>query len=178
MEGYWEKEPSISEVQQVAVRYAEVEPEKILRWRVQAGRKGWLPKITCGVKSDAADLWHWETGSTTKSDDDALRRGRETIEWDISLSWDLSELIWNNDQTSIDARSRLTAQLRDDVLDSVTKLYFERIRVKIDIDSLALGDSKKKTEKELRLAELTASLDALTGGYFSKKLGYGRHQSE
>ncbi|MDD5565424.1 MAG: hypothetical protein PHG31_00815 [Candidatus Omnitrophica bacterium] len=170
LSGYLKQEPCIKQVQQAAMQYAEVEPEKILRWREQAQRKGWLPKITFGLNNDNADLWHWETGSTTKSEDDALRRGRDSIEWDISVSWDLSELIWNNDQTSIDVRSRLTTQLRDDVLDSVTKLYFERLRVKIDMDSLSLGDRKKRLEKELRIAELTASLDALTGGYFSNSI--------
>ncbi|MEW6075179.1 MAG: hypothetical protein AB1530_02625 [Candidatus Omnitrophota bacterium] len=170
LSSYSKNEPSIKQIQEVAMRYAEVDPEKILRWRAQVQRKGWLPKITCGVKNDDADLWHWETGSTTKTEDDALRRGRGSIEWDISISWDLSELIWNNDQTSIDVRSRLTTQLRDDVLDSVTKLYFERLRIKIDMDSLALGDRKKRLEKELRIEELTASLDALTGGYFSDSI--------
>jgi len=167
---YLKNEPGIKEIQQAAMQYAQVEPEKILRWRAQAQRKGWLPKITCGVKNDNADLWHWETGSTTKTEDDALRRGRDSIEWDVSVSWDLSELIWNNDQTSIDVRSRLTTQLRDDVLDSVTKLYFERLRVKIDMDALSIGDRKKRLEKELRISELTASLDALTGGYFSDSI--------
>jgi hypothetical protein len=61
-------------------------------------------------------------------------------------------------------------QLRDDILDEVTKLYFERIRVKMELDNLSLEERKKRFEKELRLHELTASLDALTGGYFSQQL--------
>jgi hypothetical protein len=50
---------------------------------------------------------HWETGSTTKNDDDVLRKGRDSLDWNVSLSWDLGELIWNGDQTSIDVRSKL-----------------------------------------------------------------------
>ncbi len=61
-------------------------------------------------------------------------------------------------------------QLRDDILDEVTKLYFERLRVKIEISNLDIIDVKKRLEKELRLQELTASIDALTGGYFSEQL--------
>jgi hypothetical protein len=61
-------------------------------------------------------------------------------------------------------------QLRDDILDEVTKLYFERIRVKMELNSLSLEERKKRFEKELRLQELTASLDAFTGGYFSQHL--------
>ena len=61
-------------------------------------------------------------------------------------------------------------QLRDDILDEVNKLYFERLRVKMEMDNLQIEDRKKRFEKELRLKELTAALDALTGGYFSSQI--------
>lgn len=163
-------EPKISEVQKAAIKYAEVEPEKIMRWRKQAAKKAILPQFNVSAGRNTTDLWHWESGSTAigQSGDDLLRRGRDSIDWDVSLSWDLGELIWNNDQTSIDTRSRLMVQLRDDILDEVNKTYFERIRVKEEINNLAIEDRKKRFEKELRLQELTASLDSLTGGFFSQ----------
>jgi ligand-binding sensor domain-containing protein len=167
---YCKNEPTIDEVQQAAIRYAEVEPEKIKLWREQAAKKAWLPQLGVGLDRNVTDLWHWEGGSTTKTDDDTLRRGHDSVEWDVTLSWDLGELIWNEDQTSIDVRSKLMVQLRDDVLDEVTKLYFERIRVKMELDNLSIEDRKKLFEKELRLQELTAYLDALTGGYFSNHI--------
>jgi len=170
---YSQDEPKINEIQQAAIKYAEVEPEKIMRWRKQAAKKAWLPQLSMGLDRNTTDLWHWEGGSTTKADDDILRKGHDSVEWDVSLSWDLSGLIWNDDQTSIDVRSRLMVQLRDDVLDEVTKLYFERIRLKMEIDNLSIEDRKKRFEKELKLQELTASLDALTGGYFSQQLNKG-----
>ena len=167
---YGEGEPRIADVQKAAIKYAEVEPDKIIKWRKQAAKKAIMPQVSAGVGRNVTDLWHWEGGSTTKPDDDVLRRGNDAIEWDVSLSWDLSELIWNNDQTSIDTRSRLMVQLRDDILDEVTKTYFERLRVKIELNNLAIEDKKRRIEKELRLQELTASLDALTGGYFTQNI--------
>jgi len=167
---YYKDEPSISDVQEAAIRYAEVEPGKIREWRDRAAKKAWLPQVSIGIDRNTTDLWHWEGGSTTKSDDDVLRRGKDSVEWDVSLSWDLSELIWNDDQTSIDVRSRLMVQLRDDILDEVTKMYFERIRVKMEIDELSIEDRKKRAEKELKIKELTAYLDGLTGGYFSRQV--------
>lgn len=164
---YCKGEPSIKDIQRAAVTYAEVEPEKIKRWRAQAARKALLPSLSFGLDSNSTDLWHWEAGSSTKADDDCLRRGRATIDWGITVSWNLGELIWNNDQTSIDVRSRLTTQLRQDILDEVNKLYFERIRRKIELSNLAIEDRKKRLENELGIQELTASLDALTGGYYS-----------
>jgi len=174
---YYKDEPKINEVQQAAIKYGEVSAEKIKRWRKQAAKKALLPQVSVGIDRNTTDLWHWEGGSTTKSDDDTLRRGRDSVDWDVTLSWDLGELIWNNDQTSIDVRSRLMVELRDDILDEVTKLYFERLRIKMEIDNLAIEDGRKRSEKELKLQELAASLDALTGGYFSAHLPINKESS-
>ena len=160
-------EPSIKKVQEAAMRYAEAGPEKIALWRKKANQSAWLPELSVGIDRDTSELWHWEGGSTTKTDDDALRRGRDTVNWDINVSWDLSKIIWNDAEISIDVRSRLTAELREDILDQVTKLYFERLRVKAELAYLGIEDRRKRFEKEMRLKELSAYLDALTGGYFS-----------
>jgi len=167
---YLKYEPDIRDVQEVAIKYAEVSPGKILQWRKAAVKKAFLPQVKIGLDRNTTDLWHWEGGSTTKSDDDVLRRGRDNIDWDVSLSWDLSNLIWNDAQTSIDVRSKLMVELRDDILDEVNKLYFERLRVKSELDNLALEDKHKRLEKQLKLEELAASLDALTSGYYSERL--------
>ena len=164
-------EPDIRQVQKAAIEYAEVDPGKIIEWRKQAAKKALLPQVSVGVDRNTADLWHWEGGSTTKTDDDILRRGKDTVDWDMTLSWDLGDLIWNNDQTSIDTRSKLMVQLRNDILDEATRTYFERLRLKKELERLKPDDRGKMEEKKLRLDELTANLDALTGGYFSRNSG-------
>lgn len=173
LELYSEGEPSISEVQQAAIKWAELEPERIAKWRKQAAKKAWLPELSIGIDNNSTDLWHWETGSTTKFQDDVLRKGEGSMEWDVSLSWELGDLIWNDDQTSIDVRSNLAVSLRRSILDEVTERYFTRLRIKMELDSLSIEERKKRLEKELKLKELTASIDALTGGYFSKALKGG-----
>jgi photosystem II stability/assembly factor-like uncharacterized protein len=169
---YSKEEPEIKEVQRVAIRYAEVDPDKISRWRRQAAKKAWFPKLSADIGRNVTDLWHWETGSSAigQSGDDLLRRGKDSLDWDVGISWDLSGLIWDSDQTSIDVRSRLMVELRNDILDEVNKLYFERLRVKMELDNLSIEDKKKRFDKELRIRELTASIDALTGGYFSEQI--------
>jgi len=169
-EDYSKNEPTIRSVQEAAMKYAQVNPEKILQWRKEASRKALLPQVSIGLDRNTTDLWHWEGGSTTKNEDDVLRRGRDNLDWDVSLSWDLSDLIWNEAQTSIDVRSKLMVELRNDILDQINKLYFERLRIKSELDNLVLEDRSKRFDKELKLAELTASLDALTSGYYSKQL--------
>ncbi len=168
---YLKLEPKIKDVQDAAIKYAEVGAGKISQWRKDAAKKALLPQVSIGIDRNSTDLWHWEGGSTTKSEDDCLRRGRDSIDWDVSLSWDLSDLIWNDAQASIDVRSKLMVELREDILDQVNKLYFERLRVKSELDSLGIEDKNKSFQKQLQLEELTASLDALTAGYYSEQLG-------
>lgn len=170
LQEYLRYEPKIRDIQQAAIRYAEVSPEKISQWRKGAAKKALLPQISVGIDRNSSDLWHWEGGSTTKTDDDVLRRGKDTVDWDVSLSWDLADMIWNDAQTSIDVRSKLMVELRDDILDQVNKLYFERLRVKSELDNLAIEDRNKRFDKQLKLEELTASLDSLTAGYYSEQL--------
>ena len=169
---YLEREPGIKGVQGAAIKYAEVSPEKIAEWRKKAAKKALLPQLSVGVGRNTTDLWHWESGSTAmgQSGDDLLRRGRDSIDWDLALSWDLGDLIWNDDQASIDVRSKLMVELRNEILDQVNKLYFERIRVKLELDNLAIEDRSKRFDKELKIEELTASLDTLTAGYYSEQL--------
>ena len=61
-------------------------------------------------------------------------------------------------------------QLRDDVLDEVTRLYFERRKLQIELKQDPPKDVDEYIEKELRLQELTANIDAMTGGWFSREI--------
>ena len=163
-------EPSIRDVQEIAIKYAEVHPDKISQWREAAKKKAILPDVSIGIDRNVTDLYHWEGGSTIVIDDDFLRKGKGAIEWDATMSWDLGDLIWSSDQTSIDTRSRLMVQLRDDILDETTRTYFERRRLQIKTHLSPPSNIEEKIEKELRIQELTADLDGLTGGYFSSQL--------
>jgi len=166
---YYANEPRIEDVQAAAIKYAEVSPEKIQDWRRRAKMKAVLPKLTVGIDRSQSTNYEIYTSATTRYVYDGPPD--ESHGWDLTLSWDLGELVWNLDQTSIDVRSRLMVELRDNILDEVTKLYFQRLRVKMELDNLSIEDRKKRLEKELQLKELSASIDALTGGYFSKTCG-------
>jgi hypothetical protein len=94
----------------------------------------------------------------------------ESFSLGIGFTWDLANFIWNPDQISIDTRSRLLVQLRQDILEEVTRSYFERRRLLAEFEGNPTADPSLKTERLLRVEELTAQLDALTGGYFSEGL--------
>lgn len=160
------KEPGIKEIQEAAVEYAEVHPDKIRQWRSSASKKALLPDLSVGLDRYVTDYWHWDAGANP----DVLVKGDDAVSWDITLSWRLGDLIWNDDQTSIDVRSKLMVQLRDDILSQTTRTYFERRRLLLDMHFTSSSDLRSKMEKELRIQELTADLDALTGGYFSENI--------
>ncbi len=162
----FKNEPTIREVQEIAIKYAEVHPEKIQAWRSAASKKALLPDLSVGLDRYVTDYYHWDAGQNP----DVLTKGDDVVSWDVTMSWDLGELVWNDDQTSIDTRSRLMVQLRDDILDEITRTYFERRRLQIETHLAPPKDLKKKLELDLRVQELTADLDALTGGHFSKQL--------
>ena len=161
-------EPSVNEVHKLAIHYAEVYPEKIEHWRHLARSKALMPSLSVGLDRAATDLFHWNTGANP----DELQKGREFIDWDVSLSWNLSDLVWSTNQTTIDSRSKLMVELREDILNEVTRLYFERRRAQIELAGEEPG-SPFILDKELRLAELTALIDALTGGEFSREIEKG-----
>ena len=159
-------EPVIGDVQKAAIEYAEVHPDKIKHWRNAAKKQALLPNISMGLDRYLTDYWHWDSGTMP----DTLQKGKDAVAWDVTMTWNMGELIWNSDQTSIDTRSKLMVELRDDIINEVTRTYFERRRLQIEILTSPPRDLKVSLEKELRLQELTADIDALTGGYFSGRL--------
>jgi photosystem II stability/assembly factor-like uncharacterized protein len=161
-------EPTFKELRDAAIKYAEVSPEKIKKWRAESKLSALLPKVSFGVDRNTSDLWHWEGGSTVKENDDMLRPGRDIIDWDAAVSWEFGNLIWNDDQTNIDVRSRLMVQLRNDILDDLRRVYYERKRIQFELMTNPPGDMNAKFEKDLRLQELTQAIDDLTGNYFSE----------
>jgi len=154
-------EPEIQEVQRMAIRYADMDPSKIQRWHRQSRLKALVPSFSLGIDRNSSELWHWDTGQSP----DSIVKGRELTDWDMSLSWDLSDIVWSSDQTSIDSRSKLVAELREDVLGQVTRIYFARRRLQMEIESMP---EEQVAWSRLRIDELTAMLDAYTGGSFSK----------
>ena len=162
---------TIQEVQGMAIEYAEVNPDKINRWREKAKWKAILPKVSLGYSQSNDDNIEIYKSATKSYVIEAPRESDN--DWSVDLSWDLSDLIWNNAQTSIDVRSKLMVQLREDVLEEVTRLYFERKRLILEIAKLEKDgstDHDEISEKQLKMEEITAYIDAFTGGQFSNNL--------
>ncbi|QAT16843.1 glycosyl hydrolase, BNR repeat precursor [Candidatus Velamenicoccus archaeovorus] len=151
-----EYEPTIQEVQQMVIRYCDVSNDKIASWHKEARVKAFLPDLSFGYGNNVYGSYN---GIFAVGPND----------WQVNLSWELGDLIYSPDQTSIDVRSRLMVQLRNDVLAEATQLYYERKRLLIELSDGFLS-SEDLSKRKIRLEEVSALLDRLTGGTFSKVL--------
>ncbi len=159
-------EPSIQQVHRMTIAYAELSPGKIRNWRALARLRAFVPSFSVGLNQNRdANIVSSTTAGVTKF---SVGPDRRTHSLNFGFSWDLGDFIWSPDQTAIDVRSRLTTQLRQDLLEEATRLYFERRRLQAEFLAQPSEDPVLRKERDLRLAELTAYLDALTGGGFSK----------
>lgn len=151
-------QPTIGEVTAATIAYNDLDPAKIRRWRRAAAWRAWLPRISVGGDVERDRLIDLDRGGTNDPDRYISGPYDEDFGFSVSASWELSDLIWSTDQTSIDVRSRLLTQLREDVLTEVVRLYFEWRRLSLD----------GSPAKQIQLEELSARLDAYTGGKFSE----------
>ncbi len=159
---HFQNEPSIEETQEAAIQYAEVQPEKIASWRKKAAVQALFPQVSLDYDKTIY-------GSVSASSGTSIFATGPN-DWGITLKWDLGDVVWNPSQTSIDVRSRLMVKLRNDILEDVNKLYFERRKIQLELLLNPPQNSTERLEKELRIEELTGGIDGLTGGYFSWSL--------
>lgn len=160
------EEPGFKELQQAAIRFAEVSPDKIKSWRSQARMRALVPKVSFNTDKNRSTNYEIYTSATK----DYVAAGPDDVSngWGVSISWELGDMVWSDDQTSIDVRSKLMVQLRNDILDDLRRVYYERKRLQFELSAEETKDAKMRFEKELRLEELTQAIDDLTGNYFSE----------
>lgn len=169
-----EGDPPIEHVQRAALSYLDLGPERVGGLRRGVARRGWLPLMTLrltrgrdedrGTDHDEAFI-SGEVRRTVDSD----RQVARDFEASLTFSWDLGDVAYHPEEIDVSREAREVIKLRDDVLDEVTQLYFERRRVLAELS--ALSDAPPPGEKlrlELRAAELAAGIDAWTGGWFSR----------
>jgi len=154
-----EGEPSIREIQEAALHYNEVHPDKIRKWRQGLKYRALFPEVSLDFDKTVT--------TALGASYDRVQIGPQ--DWGVNLKWDVGDLLWNSYEDDVDTRARLNTQLRLDVLDEINRVYFERVRSKREFnrDNLTEEDLFKK---KLRLAELTAIIDGYTGGFFSKQI--------
>lgn len=133
------------------------DPESVRRLVRRARRGGWLPQVRVGVRRGRTQDLSTQTTSTRVSTDDDLVL-------DASMTLRLDRAAYGPDEVSLAREGRARAEARDARARLVVAAYFERRRLQLERDLL----ERRDLATLLRIEELTALLDALTSGAFSR----------
>ena len=169
-------EPTIQEVHRAALRFYNAEPEKIASMRSRAKWKYILPDVNVryrqsdnGVFIDKLDFLQGEPSQNYAIGKDQSEG--DVKEFQVSGTWSFSRLLFNPEVLDVSS----LAGLQEGVLKEVTRIYYTRRRLQIDLILSNPRDPATRLSKELRIEQLTATLDALTQSLFSKNAaGMGR----
>lgn len=157
--------------------YQGLEPEAFreLEWRSRGA--GWLPVVraTLGVDRDRSSERDRDEVFSSGAVRQLFDRGRKRasgLSLDLRLTWSLARLRDPGDSIAISRERRERSELRDQILDRVTRLYFERERVLARLAALApdAPDASERSSLGIRERELRARLDAWSGGGFTRRL--------
>lgn len=172
-------EPTIGDVHLWASDYAHLSPGQVSRWLAQSATFATLPQLSVEWKlrddwdqgfeylnADGIDLVPGEEPAAVIQDADQ----GQYQEIKVKLVWDLDKLIMSSERIRVINEAQDTIKLRDTVLSEATRLYFERRRLQVEQVLAPEGDPLARVRQRLREMELTANLDALTGGAFSEAL--------
>ena len=166
-------DPEIGRVHRAALGYLGLDPSRMAGLRRGVDHRGWLPVVSFGVGMDrdesrGTDFDETFTSGATRSLVDRDRGRSAQLDLVLDLSWDLGGLRFHPDAIDVSREERAVIELRDDVLDEITHLYFERRRAVAEFAALGDRGTPEAVRLRLRAAELAAGIDAWTGGWFSR----------
>ena len=165
-------EPTAQQVQGMAMDYTKTHPDLVEGWLRSSRSAYLLPKVNLKYKKE---LDYSDTNRYEEDIDDPgsylpydySDRADNDDDFEIKLEWRLDKLVISSERIRVINESQDIVKLRDKVLDEVTRLYFDRRRLQVDMLLDPPSALQKQLENELRLQELSANLDAFTGGSFS-----------
>jgi len=147
-------------------------------WR-DVRRRAWFPVVGVSFDADRGRSRARERDESFVSGAYHTLRDRDhdrslDLAAGLSLTWDFRDAAFEPESIDVSREARLVIALRDDVLDEVNQLYFERLSVvsRLSAPTVSQGEAPPvdRAALELRLMQLTAGLDAWTGGGFSEQL--------
>ncbi|HXU60209.1 MAG TPA: hypothetical protein VN962_00810 [Polyangia bacterium] len=163
-------EPPLVALRQAAVALIMAEPERTQSMLTRARLAGWFPELRLLVerrlnRAESVDLG-------TAADPGSLAPvGIDTdndVRYQARASWDLGRIVFNPDEIAVEGQSLRAADARREIEALIIRLYFERRRLKLDSLGADDSDMPSGSRRDLRIAEIEAELDALTGGAFAR----------
>ncbi|TXD39268.1 hypothetical protein FRC98_02390 [Lujinxingia vulgaris] len=179
--GAFDHEPTVAATHRAALQHLEMGAPDLDHWTRRARLSALLPQVQGQVAwLDQHDLQNRFRENIEADESGTYQRDyaqhylyddtRSRTLYSLRLSLDLSQLVYTPQEMVIQREVRARWKHRDDLLRTVTETYFARRRHQLH-DMLLVPDSDEEAlARHLEIQALTARLDALTGGWFSKQL--------
>jgi hypothetical protein len=178
----FEQEPAVEECQKASLRFFKVHPDRVQSYRRGAAWKAVMPNVELIFNNDFGtndrtlydyiyrNKYPFPNGTCTSNEcwpaKDEEKVKRAGISLGVRASWSLDRLIFNAEV--LDVSSLVGVQ--EGLLREITSLYFTRRRLMTAMVLSPPQSPHEQITEQLRLGEITANIDALTGGYFSKEI--------
>jgi hypothetical protein len=163
-------DPPVEALRAAATALVLAEPDRARSLVERARYAGVLPELRLMAERRFARTESVDLGSPT--DATALAPvgidSNNDVRYQARATWDLSKIIFNSDEIGAQFQALRTADARREVESLVIRLYFERRRLKAESAAADDQDMPAGLRRELRIAEVEAELDALTGGAFAR----------
>lgn len=157
--------PTLEETMAAAVAFAGLEADAEASLVEQARWAALLPRVRVSVRRD----WEHDESLDLEPDPADGRFGIDTdddLELGFSAQWDLAALAAPPAAATARRLAVEAAAARRALRLEVAAAYFERCRLRLEWQ--AATDEVRRTETAWAIAERTARLDALTGGFFRR----------
>ena len=158
-------EPSVDEAIDAATRRFRVRVQDMNRYRARAAASGVLPQVDVRVRSNESvlDVDRFDNLNFPGDDPALIDDARnEVLEFQVNAGWDLSQIMFNPTVLDINAM----VDLYDEIAEEVINVFFLRQRLVLAMINTPPDDENSRRTMELRIAQATATLNALTGGIF------------
>ncbi len=184
-------EPKIQDLHKVALEFTGIPSGKNFQsYRRQARLRNILPEFETSaskgiqnyisIESSGKDSFtSSNNGISTSQDQVNVDRDDNQINTGMKLSWNLGNMIYDPEINDINTSARVTANIRENILNEITQIYFTRRELLYRILNIVLETSEEDSEASsseiyyqdrIKLEEYTAQLDARTDSWFSTKL--------
>ena len=174
-------EPSVIEVQKQALKFSSLPTTNdYKRYRLQARLRNLVPRVGVDLNTTGTSTDYYQsgkgisTGTSLNNDFNADKTMRYQHDGkafkQLSVLWYTDQFVYDDEIRYILNQARLTANIKENLLDDVTRIYFQRRRLQLENLISRPNDPVSKLSNELQVAELTGQLDSRTGGWFTKEI--------
>ena len=171
-------EPSVREVQRASLKFYKLEPERINRMAIATRAKALVPELEGSIDNSVGHtftntrdgLFSQQSLSAIDPNNpdgykERVQTNTDNLLWRVRAVWNLDRLIFNSEELDVKSLN----SLEENLVREVTTLYYSRQRL---IANLILSGPEEDEEifyELLRLDEMTATIDALTGNFFGQR---------